>query len=319
MEDLAAAYRLLGDETRLRVLRLLAREELGPSELATILGRGAPAVSRQLALLRDGGLIDERREGRFAFFTLSPAVAEGSVFAPALGHLADAEDPHGDLARLADVLRARHERGGDEGRPTFVPGRSWRAWARALCHLIPAGLRVADIGCGGGALTLEIARFAGSVVAIDPEAEPLTRARAEASRQEVRGVLFTRASLERLPLDDGSVDLAVLSQTLHSVTDPAAALTEALRVLAPGGRLLVLDLQPHKEAWVFDQLGHVHAGFTPRTLARLIEDTGFASVVTEPMPGRARDPFRVVLASAARPSEQSKPGSKTSKRTRKRP
>jgi DNA-binding transcriptional ArsR family regulator len=162
MKELATALRLLGDETRLRSLRLLRREELNAGELARVLDLGPPALSRQLSLLRDAGLISERRAGRYAYFRAVTESAPGDgLLALVAGRLDDAEDLHGDLARLEDVLRTRRERRMSAGgRRAFVPGRSWAAWARVVGLLVPPGLRVADLGCGDGALALEIASTA---------------------------------------------------------------------------------------------------------------------------------------------------------------
>ncbi len=295
MKDLALRLRLLGDETRLRVLRLVRREELNAGEIAGVVGIAPSAVSRQIALLRDAGLVVERRAGRFAWFRAAPEI-EGGVLA-LLGDAVDgADDPHGDLARLDDVRRARRERRFDDGdaRRPFVPGRSWAAWARALTWLVPPGLRVLDLGCGDGALTCELARFAAHVEGVDRSAALVRTARATARRRGARGVTFRAADLLDLPHDPGSFDLAVLSQTLHA-TEPAPALAEAARVLVSGGRVLVVDLLPHTEEWVRERLGHTRLGFAPQELQELLA-ADFDDVRVERLPARGGDPFRVVLA-----------------------
>lgn len=303
MKELATGLRLLGDETRLRSLRLLRREELNAGELARILGVASSAVSRQMALLREAGLVSERRAGRFAYFRADTnGAALDGLLALVGGRVDGADDPHGDLARLGDVLRTRREQQISRGgRRPFVPGRSWAAWARLVGLLVPRGLRVADLGCGDGALALEVARFAASVVGIERSKAFVKRARAAAKQAGARHVKFRIGDIEDLPLDDASVDVALLSQSLHVTSDAPAALREAVRVLAPGGRLLVMDLLPHDEEWVRERLGHVRQGFSAPELTGLLRDAGLTDVSVEALPARGDEPFRPLLASGVRP------------------
>ncbi len=307
MKELASALRLLGDESRLRALRMLRREELNAGELARILGLAPSAVSRQVALLRDAGLVAERRSGRFVWFQAAASDTLVAGLDGALGAMVDdAPDTHGDAARLADVLRGRHERqmGSGTARP-FVPGRSWAAWSRAVSSLVPAGLRVVDLGSGDGALALEMARFAATVVGIDCGAALVKRAKAAAAKAGAANVSFRRADIECLPLDDAAFDLAVLSQSLHATADPASALAEAARVLRPGGRVIVLELQPHHEDWVRERLGHQRLGFAPAELTDLLDAAGFVDVRVERQPARGDEPFRPLLATGTRPEAAS--------------
>ena len=301
MDDLAASFRMLSDPTRLRLLRLVAREELTAGELTEIVEAGQSTVSRHLAMLRDAGLLAERREGRFVFYSLVPAAGRpDGPWSALLLPLAGAQDRHGDLARLADVLRSRAEDSSDlpdgAAKPAYVPGRSWAAWAQALCWLVPPGMRAIDLGCGDGALTLEIARFADEVVGVDRNAALLARARSLCERRGARNATFVEGDVESLGFEDGSFDLAVMSQTLHCLEVPGKALAEAARVLAPGARLLVLDLLPHTHEWAREKLGHEHLGFAPEALKGLLKDAGFAGVEVERVPARPREPFRVALA-----------------------
>jgi ArsR family transcriptional regulator len=301
METLATSFRLLGDATRLRLLRLVAREELTAGELTQIVSGGQSTVSRHLALLRDAGLVAERKEGRFVFYSLTAEAArEGGPWAGLVAKLAAAEDEYGDVARLADVVRARRE---DEsksvpgaGKAPFVPGRSWAAWAQALCWLVPPGMRVLDLGCGDGELTLEIARFAAEVVGVDRNPALLARATALAERRGVRNAKFVKGDVHSLEFPDAAFDLVVVAQALHSVERPANALAEAARVLAPGARILVLDLLPHSQEWVREKLHHQCLGFSADEIATLLRGAGFAGVEVERVAARPREPFQVVLA-----------------------
>jgi SAM-dependent methyltransferase len=308
LSDTAALFRLLGDATRLRLLRVLARDRFNVTELTGILGLAQSGVSRHLGLLKDAGLVVEERQSGFAFYRLADAAAANGH--AALRPLLDAQfsassgdrDVRGDEARTQEVLRLRKENfdtHGGEG-SQLVPGRSWAAWARALGHLLPP-LDVADLACGEGYLTLEAARWARSVVGVDRSAAVLERARALASRRRAGNVRWEQGELENLPLDDTSTDVALLSQALHHASRPERALREAARILRPGGRVLILDLREHDEAWVRDRLGDERLGFSDAELQRLLREAGLDEVRVQVGARKTGDPFTVLIASAVKP------------------
>jgi SAM-dependent methyltransferase len=314
----ASLFRLLGDEARLRILRLLNAERLNVSELTGILGIAQSGVSRHLGLLKDAGLIVEQREGGFTYFRPAAGLIDGedghSPLAPLLraefAAAAQTETGRADDARLSEVRRLRKENfeahaGPDTNERQLVPGRSWAAWSRALGHLLPP-LRVADIGCGEGYLTVEASRWASRVVAVDRSAVVLKRARALAARRRVRNVIWKRGELDRLPLRDASVDVALLSQALHHAADPARAMREAARVVVPGGRVLVLDLRAHEEAWVKTRLGDEWLGFSDDTIGKLMKGAGLTEVRVNVGARRTGDPFTVLVASGVKPAKDRK-------------
>lgn len=315
MRASAGLFRLLGDEVRLRILRLLAAEALNVSELTGIVGIAQSGVSRHLGLLRDAGLVTEERSGGYTWFRLNPSLREPES---ALWSLLDAEfarasDPVlvADAAKLQEVLRLRKESFAEHGAVDetrqLVPGRSWPAWARATAYLLPH-VDVVDIGCGDGYLTVEAARWARRVVAIDRSPEMLARGKALARRRKVSNIDWKRGEIEKLPLETNSVDVAVLSQALHHADEPARALAEAARVLRPGGRLLVLDLRQHDQAWVTSALGDRWLGFKDSDLARLLTDAGFERVEVRVGARKIGDPFTVLVAGGTLPSKE--PGKK---------
>jgi SAM-dependent methyltransferase len=315
MRQAAALYRLLGDEARLRLLRVLSTDRFNVTELTGILGIAQSGVSRHLGLLREAGLVTEERTGSFAYYRLARPPSDDAR--DPLWRLlrsqfeTSAEDRHAraDQARVQEVLRLRKEsfdehRGPDEA-GQLVPGRSWAAWARALGHLLPP-LQVADLGCGEGYLALEAARWARRVIAVDRSGTVLARARALSRRRGVTNVTWRRVTLEDLPLADGSVDLALLSQALHHAADPGRALAEAVRVVVPGGRVLLLDLRTHDQAWVRDQLGDVWLGFTEEALSRLLRQAGLVGVKVGVGARRAGGPFTVLVASGTKPTRRAR-------------
>ena len=311
-------FRLLGDDARLRLLRMLAAERLNVSELTGILGLAQSGVSRHLGMLKDAGLVLEQREGGYAFYRLSPALQDGTNGFGALWPLLrqhfdqTSRTPEGraDDARLEEVRRLRKENfeqhGGPDARARqLVPGRSWAAWARALGHLLPP-LRVADLGCGDGYLTIEASRWASRVIAIDRSQTVLDRARDLARRRKVANITWRRGEIERLPVGDASVDVAILSQALHHAEHPGKALSEAARIVVPGGRVLVLDLREHDQEWVAARLGDRWRGFSDAKLAQLLETAGLSHVTVTVGARRSGDPFIVLIASGTKSASKRK-------------
>lgn len=310
MSDPAALFRLLADEARLRLLRLLTSERLNVSELTDVLGIAQSGVSRHLRLLKDAGLVTEEREGGFTYFRLADDLQESrNGFGPLRALLdtqfdamRDAPRVREDDARFQEVLRLRKENfeahAGPDTKRTgqLVPGRSWAAWARALGHLLPP-LDVADLGCGEGYLTVEAARWAQRVIAVDRSPDVLARARALARRRRVTNITWKRGEIEKVPLADAAVDVAVLSQALHHAADPAKALAEAARITRAGGKVLVLDLRRHQETWVRTRLGDRWLGFEDAELKTLLKDAGLGGVTLSVGARRTGDPFTVLIAS----------------------
>jgi ArsR family transcriptional regulator len=307
------AFRLLGDPLRWRLLRLLGRERLNVSELTRVLSVAQSGVSRHLRLLKDGGLVTEERRGGWAWYALpeEPPEGLGALWEGLRARLGSTIDAQGDDGRLAEVLRERAEQGeGWEGLPAHAggqqrlePGRSWAAWSQALARLLPA-LEVVHLSSGTGALTREVARWAGRVVAVDET--PRARPRGGARRDRGAPVTHVRGALTRVPLPSATFDLALLAQALGPVEEPEAALAEAARLVKPGGTVLVLDLLPHREAWVRARLGHRRQGIAPARLAAWLERAGLVDVRVEPTARRRGDPFVVLVGSGRRPPQPPK-------------
>jgi ArsR family transcriptional regulator len=310
MLETSALFRVLGDPARLRLLRALSLDRFNVTELTGILGLAQSGVSRHLGLLKDAGLVTEDRDGIFAYYRLARTPGTDSplwrLLEAEFSRLAATDHARADDARLQEVRRLRRENfdahaGPDtrDGRQ-LVPGRSWAAWSRALGLLLPP-LDVVDIGCGEGYLTLEAARWARRVVGIDRSAAVLARARQLAERRRVPNVVWKRGEIERVPAADASFDVALLSQTLHHAADPGRAVHEAARVLRPGGRVLVLDLRAHEEAWVRHKLGDRWQGFDDATLSSWLSAAGLVSPRVQVGTRGAGDPFVVLVASASKP------------------
>jgi SAM-dependent methyltransferase len=310
MRHASSLYRLLGDEARLRLLRVLRRERLNVTELTGILGLAQSGVSRHLGLLKEAGLVLEEKDGGFTYYRLAPS-QDGdrpelwAMLAREFDQAAGDPTVRADEARLQEVLRLRKENFERHGSPDtrdarqLVPGRSWAAWSRALGLLLPP-LKVADLGCGEGYLTIEASRWASRVIAVDRSEAVLKRARALARRRRVSNVIWKRGELDRLPMRDASVDVALLSQALHHAQNPARAVAEAVRVTVPGGRVLVLDLRTHGEEWVRSKLGDRRLGFDDEELKKLLTGAGLRDVRVGVGARRTGDPFTVLVSAGTK-------------------
>ena len=295
-------FQTLADPTRRRIVEALQHGEQQVNELVARAGIHQSGVSRHLGLLRKSGLVEERREGGFAYYSLRP---DGAGHARPLwealeASLPMAEDPElkADDARLLEVLRMRKEdfqaHGSSAGQ--LVPGRSWAAWSRALGHLLPR-LIVADAGCGEGYLSLEAARWAEQVIAIDSSRDVLKRARQLARKRGVTNIVWREGRIEELPLEDASVDVVLLSQALHHVPKPDLALCDAVRALKPGGTVLLLELRAHGQDWVRERLGDRWLGFRDESLEDWLFRAGLEDVRVEVGARLKGDPFTVLVAS----------------------
>ena len=322
MRDTAALFRLLSDPTRLRILRILAHDRFNVSELTRIVALAQSGVSRHLSLLRDAGLVAEERDAGFVFYRLARQNAEPALvpvwalleaqFAARAADRATREDD----VRLQDLLRHRRENFDTHGDfRRLVPGRSWAAWARALGHLLPP-LDVADIGCGEGYLALEMAAWARWVTGIDRSDDVLERAKALADRRRVTNVEWKKGDLARLPLREASVDLALLSQSLHHAGEPEPAVADAARIVRPGGRVLLLELKSHDHEWVRTRFGDRHLGFADHQLQGLLHGAGLTDVKVSVGSGRTGDPFTVLVASGRKPDAASRYNAEAAPRPR---
>ena len=298
----------LADDTHLRILHLLTQEELPGSDLMEFLNVGQSRVSTHLTLLKEVGLVVDRREGRRTIYSIAPGPTAG-LLGDVLDENRGAPELAADLAGLEALRvsrrankRAYFDRVAASFGEQLLPGRTWEGLARALLHLAPKA-RYADLGIGDGLLTLMLAEVADVVTAVDISREMLTQLLLRAKQKGITNIETVEGDIEELPLPDASHDVVVLSQALHHANDPLRALQEARRILVPGGVLLAIDLLAHNEEWVREKLQHVHLGFTEAELERLVAAAGFTNAN---VCRAARDPqpphFMTLVASARRAS-----------------
>lgn len=293
---LTSLLKVLADPTRLRILGLVAQEELAVGELARAVAMLQSRVSNHLKVLRECGMLEERREG--ASVRVRLARGEGvpdDLWAAIETRLESVEGRANDLRRLATVLDERRKKSReffDRVAPEWdLVGSEFKrglARWRAIGSLIPRGLVVADVGCGTGYMARALVRVAERVICIDHSEAMLEQAKARlVELPETDGrVEFRVGEVDRLPLADGEVDAVFASLVLHHVPDVLAALREMRRALKPGGRLVVTDLLPHKEAWMTEAMADLRLGLDATELRSRVEKAGFVDAVVDAIEDR---------------------------------
>jgi len=328
VSSLSADLELLADPVRVRLLALLEVDELSVGELARILSLPQPTISRQLKSLLQADWLGRRTVGTAAYLRLAAMHPTRQELWRIVGQdPALASDLAADRDHMARILA---ERQSDAG--TFF-GRVAAGWdvlrdqlfgrrfmAPALAALVPPDATIIDLGCGTGDVLAHLAAAldpaAGRVIGVDREPGMLALARVRMAdlahpADTAPHVEILEASLESVPLPDEVADVALLFLVLHHLPEPAAVMAEARRLLAPHGRLIVVDMQPHATtAW--RTFGHLHQGFADADLTTLAAEAGLAIRTLRHLPPDpdAQGPplFVATMTPLPRPTPASKAG-----------
>ena len=302
MTSILKSLRVAADPSRLRLLLLVEREELSVAELQEILGQGQSRISTHLAQLKQAGLVADRRTGKNSFYRLKAPAELMALLRQAAREVPEAE-PDRDALRL--VLRKRQDRmrryfdelAGKFGRQ-YVPGRSWKGIAEALLKLMPP-MVIADLGAGEGTLSQLMAERARKVIAIDNSGKMVEFGSGLARKHGIANLEYRLGDLEDVPIRTGTVDLAFLSQALHHAVHPGRAIAEAWRILKPGGRVAILDLNRHHVEEAREMYADLWLGFTELEIDKHLKAAGFRNVDTA-IVYREPDPphFETLLATA---------------------
>jgi ArsR family transcriptional regulator len=303
MSSIIKILRVLADPNRLRILLLLAAEELSVAELQEILAMGQSTISTHLSQLKQAGLVEDRRTGKSSLYKLTTP-GGGDLLAGLLEQArqqipeteADSQAMRRTVKKRQDKMRAFFDSvAGRLGRD-YVPGRSWKAMAEALLRLMPP-MVIADLGAGEGTFSLLLAEHATQVIAVDSSARMIEVSREQALRHGVRNVDYRLGDMEDLPIDDHAVDLVFFSQSLHHALHPQRALDEAFRILTPNGRIVILDLLKHR----FEEAREIYAdewlGFSESELEAMLQKAGFTQLQTSVVHKESETPhFQTLLA-----------------------
>ncbi len=283
--DALAIFRALADPTRLRIFHLLRAMELSIGELAQVLGQSQPRVSRHVKILADAGLAERRKEGSWVFLGLGPDACVAPLFAAIDDWSRDTEDAWAvaDRARLAAVRAdraaaaaryfAEHAEEWDAIRSLHVPESAVEQRILAMLSDGTVG-RMVDIGTGTGRMIELIGGQAASALGIDRSPEMLRLARVKLAEAGLDHAELRQGDMYALPLGDGSADLVILHQVLHFAQHPAAAIAESGRLLAPGGRLLIVDFASHDVEELRARDAHVRLGFGDDQIAGWFQAAG---------------------------------------------
>jgi len=253
------------------------------AELQEILSKGQSRISTHLAQLKQAGLVDDRRTGKNAFYRLKAPAELMELLRKAAAEVPEAVE---DRQALRLTLRKRQDKmrryfdelAGKFGRQ-YVPGRSWKGIAEALIRLMPPMI-IADLGAGDGTISQLMAERAKRVIAIDNSEKMVEFGGELAKKHGISNLEYRLGDLEDVPIRTGTVDLAFLSQALHHARHPERALGEAWRILKPGGRIAILDLNRHNFEEAREMYADLWLGFTELEMERMIKGAGFKNAET---------------------------------------
>ncbi len=281
------ALRGLAEETRLRLVALLAESELSVTDMVEILGQSQPRLSRHLKLLCEAGLLERAPEGVHVYFRLASSQAAGQMTRALLTFL-DADDPVRvlDRQRLAAIQRNRavsaetyfqkHAAEWDAIRSLHIPEADVE---QAIRKLLPRRKvrDLLDIGTGTGRMLQLCASGADRAVGIDMSREMLAVARANLDGPDFRHCALRRAPAEKLPFANATFDVVISHMVLHFLAEPELVIEEAARVLRPRGRLILVDFAPHDATLLGQDHAHRWAGFPDETINGWLKAAGLVA------------------------------------------
>ena len=284
MDALLACLRAAAEPTRLRLLVLAARGSFCVMEFTDILGQSQPRLSRHLKVLCGARLLERVVEGGNVWFVI-PATDEGKLARELIARLPPGEGVlvadrreaarvQAERARIASESLQRQGADWDEMNALGLPSDAVAAALHSLLPSEPSG-RLIDIGTGTGVVMELLADRLNLALGIDASRPMLALARTRLGKPGMEHCTVRQGDMYRLPVTDGSFDIAVMQMVLHYALDPSAALAEAARVLQPDGRLIVIDLAAHEDAALAERFGHRWRGFDDATLHGLLRGAGF--------------------------------------------
>lgn len=289
--SVVAMLKAVAEPTRLRLLMLLAGGELNVKDLTRILGQSQPRISRHLKLMAEAGLIERIADGSWAYFQIVDRGAQGAL----VRGLIEAVDP-ADPALLRDSKRAEtvkrereaaaqdyfrdHAAEWDRIRALHVTETEVEAALKAAVGLGAFGLLV-DLGTGTGRMLELLADRYERAIGFDINHSMLAYARGKLDQAGLAHASLRHGDLYDVALADGVADAVIMHQVLHFLAEPQLALREACRVLAPGGRLVIVDFAPHKMEFLREDFAHERLGFAREQISEWLAEAGIQDVTAQ--------------------------------------
>lgn len=317
MPGLAAIMKAFGENTRLRILRLIALQELAVNELVEAMEIPQSRISRHLAVLRHAGIVRDRREGNWIYYSMLPDRIHpfvASLWEAVRAHQDDGEFFPADLVRLTQTLAKRQARSKayfdvvltewDRIRRTYIDEA---LSLQVLSSLIRPEAVAVDVGTGTGEVLLALAHTAAKVIGIDSSEKMLAACRQRVAENELTNVELVLGNAEVLPLGDASCDTALCSMLLHHLGDPGRGVAEMARIVKPGGRVIIGDLVKHDFDWTREIMADVWLGFTEPQIrdwlaaAGLVDVAYTCTIVPSPVDPDSAPRLRTFIATGTKP------------------
>ncbi len=287
---------VLSDAIRVRMLSVLEGRELTVSELCDVVQLPQSTVSRHLKTLADGEWVTSRRDGTRRLYTLPLDDVEPSakrLWQVVRDQVSSSATSAHDERRLKQVLTRRRTQSEAFFSSAAAQWDKFReelfgptSHLRALAGLLDPNAVIGDLGCGTGTVSQWLSQFCGRIIAVDASKEML-----EAANENLAGheqVELRHGSLEKLPIKNGELDIALMMLVLHHLPEPKRVLAEAARALKPGGRVLILDMLPHEREEYRQTMGHVWLGFMEKQMTQWLHHAGLKEVRWHALPPEAK-------------------------------
>jgi len=325
MHTVSAMLKAFGHDTRLRILRLVSSHELAVNELVEVLDMPQPRVSRHLAVLRQAGLVQDRREGNWIYYRLGVEDSHPlamAVWGAVRSHCGDSDLFAGDLSRLKQVLAKREARSRayfdvvltewDRIRHNYIDDA---LSLQVLSGLVRADAVAVDIGAGTGEMLVHLARTTARLIGVDKSEKMLEVCRQRIEQAGLTNVELRQGDAEALPLADGECDTAFCSMLLHHLADPAAGVREMARIIRPGGKIVISELVKHDYDWAREIMADVWLGFTEQQIRKWLAEAGLKGItywctnVPSPVSPDSGPRLRAFIATGTKPPDSAVPKS----------
>jgi ArsR family transcriptional regulator len=294
MEHMQDIFAALADPTRARILLLVRDLQLSVGELADILDQSQPRVSRHVRILAEAGLVRRHKEGAWVFV----GGGDRRILDPVhvlIEAVAGGADPIAiERGRLAQVRADRQSRidqwfesnAGEWDLLRQLGGEGSTVEAALVAAAArPIVGRLLDIGTGTGRVLELLAGAADVATGVDRSPEMLRLARGKLAAAGNQKADLLQADMRALPFADASFDTVTMHHVLHFADDPQAVVSEAARVVAPGGKLILADYAPHQREELRTRYQHSRLGFDAATIADMIARAGLSAKQLSAHPG----------------------------------